>query len=488
MKTKKTVCMAILAAILFVVLTGACASSGATGTQSVYPSADDPIAGAVKKIYEGNQYAKQSNSEQALNSAIASYEEALGLQPSGTWKLPKKYPDSILIGGEKSRPIYASTTPPEGGIQARIENARQLLENLRQSKVRQEQEQQAILSRQVPDDAFQIKQNPDNTITITGFKMQDTRVLNLVIPETLYGLPVTEIGERAFSVDYLNSVVIPNTVTKIGKFAFARAEAYIRSSEYILERIASLKLRHVVIGNAVKDIGEGAFADNPDLTEIIIPASVDEIGSFAFMYCGLTSATLSSGLKEIRVDAFSNNKLGRITIPSTVSYIGDRAFSNNKLTSVTLPAGLKEIDERAFSSNQLTEITLPAGLELIRHSAFSSNQLIEITLPAGLQGISERVFAENKIQSLTILSNTTKFKDGRPDRLSGSSIKFNDKRPVFDGASITRITVPANLSDADLKNYGLEANFITFYKGQNRAAGTYEKNGPIWARSRAGGI
>jgi hypothetical protein len=59
---------------------------------------------------------------------------------------------------------------------------------------------------------------------------------------------------------------------------------------------------------------------------------------------------------------------------------------------------------------------------------------------------------------------------------------------IFRGIPFASITLPANVSDSDLRSYGFESNFVTFYTGQNRAAGTYNKNGPIWSRSSAGGI
>jgi len=119
-------------------------------------SKEDPIEEAIKKIYEGRYYedkfkqytdkdaddrGRQSisrpmwisdydkPSENDIDKAIAVYREALKFQPSGTWTVPKKYPSSIFVAGTKSHPVFVSTSPPTGGIQALITNAQQLKQN-----------------------------------------------------------------------------------------------------------------------------------------------------------------------------------------------------------------------------------------------------------------------------------------------------------------------------------------------------------------------
>jgi GH24 family phage-related lysozyme (muramidase) len=335
------------------------------------------------------------------------------------------------------------------------------------------------------DDDFEIRQNPDNTVTIVRLKFDKfvNRFISVVIPGTIYGLPVTAIADNAFrntgrrrgnnTPVIIISVVIPDTVTTIGVNAFNVADG------------DDSQLRRVVLGKGVRNIGSNAFARNPSLTAIIIPDSVTGIEDSAFEGCGLTSVTMGSGLRSIGNNAFADNQLTSLTLPAGLANIGNGVFANNQLTSVNLD-GITSIGSRAFAGNRLTSVTLPAGITSIGAGAFEGNRSpVEPTTPTepttrirtrqdsdgSPMPPSTRVETTPSIQSVTIPAGI---------RNVGSD--------VFQGSAITRITLPANVSDSDLRNYNFEANFITFYGGQGRVAGTYTKNGPIWARSTAGGI
>ncbi|MDD7417748.1 MAG: leucine-rich repeat domain-containing protein, partial [Spirochaetales bacterium] len=102
---------------------------------------------------------------------------------------------------------------------------------------------------------------------------------------------------------------------------------------------------------------------NKEVTQLVIPDGVTEIGYYAFSGC--TSLT-------------------SITIPDSVTIIGNRAFSGCKsLTSITIPDSVTIIGNRAFSGcTSLTSITIPDSVTSIRGSAFSGcTSLTSITIP-----------------------------------------------------------------------------------------------------------
>ena len=67
----------------------------------------------------------------------------------------------------------------------------------------------------------------------------------------------------------IRDVVIPNSVTTIGDFAFADCSS----------------LQSVTIPNSVTTIGDGAFSGCSSLQSVTIPNSVKEIGKDAFKGC-----------------------------------------------------------------------------------------------------------------------------------------------------------------------------------------------------------
>lgn len=90
------------------------------------------------------------------------------------------------------------------------------------------------------------------------------------------------------------------------------------------------------IPSSVALIGDYSFFKCYDLTSIIIPSSVDSIGSGAFEYVGLKSVDIPSSVKSIGVNAFYRcSGLRSVNIPSSVTSVGDGAFSYcSGLTSI----------------------------------------------------------------------------------------------------------------------------------------------------------
>ena len=93
-------------------------------------------------------------------------------------------------------------------------------------------------------------------------------------------------------------------------------------------------------------IGVSAFHDS-ELTEVTIPASVEELGDAAFQRAQLESVnfTENSSLKIIGDGVFNGiPSLQTLDIPSGVSAIGENAFNKSGIDNITLPDAVFSID------------------------------------------------------------------------------------------------------------------------------------------------
>ena len=193
----------------------------------------------------------------------------------------------------------------------------------------------------------------------------------VTVPDTMVygrigGLPVTAIGEQAFSgctsvyhrrrSKKLTSITLPDSITTIGKWAF----------------YGCIGLTSITLPNSVTTIEDNAFRDCIGLTSVTLSTcaaqadpflsvrnamgiplrySLTTIGYGAFNGCiGLTSINLfQDSLTTIEAYAFEGcTALTSITLPNSLTSIGNSAFEGcTALTSITLPNGAK-IDASAF--------------------------------------------------------------------------------------------------------------------------------------------
>ncbi|MEY9974480.1 putative repeat protein (TIGR02543 family) [Lysinibacillus sp. RC46] len=188
-----------------------------------------------------------------------------------------------------------------------------------------------------PEDAFIIKDLGDGVAITKHYFGISKDYIN--IPDEIWGKPVIEIGNGAFSGKSLASVKIPSSVKTIGELAFS-----------------SNKLTNVDIPPNVRTIGQSAFFDNQ-----------------------LTSVKIPDGVKTIEAAAFLNNRLTNVEIPSSVTTIKDFAFTNNKLTSIEIPSGVTSIGFSAFNGNSITSVEIPESVIEIKSNAFYNNSLDFVT-------------------------------------------------------------------------------------------------------------
>ena len=200
------------------------------------------------------------------------------------------------------------------------------------------------------------------SITITGYPAAFVGAVE--IPSSIAGKPVTDIGYEAFAGRYLTSVVIPDSVIRIGPSAFnscrgltnvtiGNSVTSIAGGESRGAFASCTSLRNIIIPESVTSIGSYAFFDCRSLEIIVIPDTVTSIGDYVFRDCGrLRSAVIGNGITRIGTWMFQGcESLTSITIPDSVISIGPAAFSGcTNLTSIKIPSSITNIYGSAFQS------------------------------------------------------------------------------------------------------------------------------------------
>lgn len=223
---------------------------------------------------------------------------------------------------------------------------------------------------------FETSDNPDGTLTITGYNGNDK---DLTIPEEIDGKTVTIIGEKAFKGKGLTKITLPDTVVTIRFEAFQNNE-----------------LTNLDIPPSVKEIYGRAFADNK-LTALVIPDTVERLVYYTFTNNEIETLQIGSGLTQIGDGIFRENKLKHVTIPDNITAIRNQAFYINEIETITLPETLQVIEGSAFEDNQLTNISIPASVNKIFYRAFNNNLLDEVLIHNSTMIFEENdIFKDNK--------------------------------------------------------------------------------------------
>ena len=191
---------------------------------------------------------------------------------------------------------------------------------------------------------------------------------------------VESVGNNAFrEYPNLTDVILASTVTKIGTYSFA----------------TNVGLSEIDLAN-VKTIGDNAFLECSGFTSINLP-NADSIGESAFLKCtGLENVMLGSAehrVTKIGKRAFNIcTNLKSIDL-SHVDEVGEYSFEESKLESVNLD-GVKTIGQYAFNkSAELKVITVGDGLVSIGQSAFSKTAVESVKIPGTVETIGIYIFS-----------------------------------------------------------------------------------------------
>ena len=203
-------------------------------------------------------------------------------------------------------------------------------------------------------------------------------------PDTINTVTITDatqIPSGAFANNKnITKIVLNDSITSIGDFAFQNSS-----------------IKDFVIPESVNEIGTYAFYSCTGLTEMHIPNSVAEIKDYTFYNCtGIKRLTISRTIKTIGKYAFYNcSGISKLVIPDKTESIGLCAFANCKsIEEINIPDSVSSIGESAFSNTSgAKKLSIGAGLKDIPKEAFyNCTALTEITVPNTVETIGNSAF------------------------------------------------------------------------------------------------
>lgn len=255
--------------------------------------------------------------------------------------------------------------------------------------------------------------------TITGYTGDGG---NISVPESLDGHTVVSIAQNAFSgCSSITGIILPKSITYIG----------------------------------------ASFASGTQITSITIPKSVVNVGvtsygNFGKAYGPLTGAmqlkevifeegmtTIPAYMCRTTYDGDGNN-IEKIYMPDSIENIGACAFYNcDSLTQIVMPKSIEYIGESAFSEcNNITDLEFVYNddhdVKIEAYAFRKCKKLKNTFLTNNIISIGEGAFSEcSSIINITL-----------PESISYLGACF------VDGTQIESITIPKNLTNVGVDDYG----------------------------------
>lgn len=272
-----------------------------------------------------------------------------------------------------------------------------------------------------------------------------------VIPDTLGGKPVKEIGQYTFaSATHVKSVSIPASVTKIEDPSF-----------YTLPLLESITVAEDNVGFTVVDgvlyhkkMGTVYCYPQGKTGDIYtMPETVKTIYAHAFYNCQLTEVTMSANVTKVQTGAFAESKkLTTVHFSEKTSQLFESAFENcTVLNSVQLPEKLTSIGANCFRGcTALMELRVPASVNVIDSGAFAGCTSLKTceVLGAQVQRVAAETFSgDSSLESVSFAANLMGIgKQAFQDCVALTSITLTESLTALEQEAFSGCTVLADVN------------------------------------------
>ena len=287
----------------------------------------------------------------------------------------------------------------------------------------------------VNDDYFKFYELADGTYGVGPSSLlpqHSDNKIDLALPSSHLGKPVTEVVSRAFSLDEndsfleynLGSIVIPSSIKTIREGAFYQTSfeiiilkdgletieknAFSMTSQFLVYLPKTIKkispiafyksnVERIIVDkqNEFYKSVEGVVYSKDGKTLCVFPANyykneyeilggTTKIDESAFSYSNIEKVVFSSTMKEVGAHAFVECRHAKIILNDGLEVIGPGAFETSRLydennETIQIPDSVYEIGENAFNYGLAftKSIILPSSLRIIESGLISNNLMLE---------------------------------------------------------------------------------------------------------------
>lgn len=285
---------------------------------------------------------------------------------------------------------------------------------------------------------------------------------------------IKTIGNRCFEKSSITKLIFPESLSEIGLYNFPASleTLYLPASlEYIDGRNfrlcgSRLKLKLNENSKFLRIVDDVLY--NYEMTEIIfcprnkkgkfvIPESVTKIGHHCFAHCKeLTKIIIPPAVKEIGISSFRDIELEKLVIPNSVEEIGISCFNSAKIGELVMSNKIVHIPNYAFCQAKINNLNLQPNIDHIGNFAFA-----ETNIKGNINLISLQSFGENVFNKTSFDENAILYLPAN-DNIWACNM-FNDKLK-FKSIFILSL-IPPCLNDNIIKGDFLDINKFFVPKG-----------------------
>lgn len=249
-----------------------------------------------------------------------------------------------------------------------------------------------------------------------------------------FGVKLSKIGVR-FNSDCTSLTTI--TVDSANTGASAKDNALYQGNVLVGYATNNSATSLTIKDNTIK-IEASALENAKNLKSVTIPATVGEIGEYAFAGSGIESISISAS--KIGAHAFENcSNLTTVNLGTNLLVIGDYAFAGcTKISTLNVPEGTTEIGTFAFSScSSLENVSIPDSIEVLGSNVFRLCDDLKFTEKDGAKYVGNTnnpyvilvKATSTDITTLTIQNKT----------------KYISELAFMGCAKLTKVTIPASV-------------------------------------------